>query len=128
MRTGWVILIGIITLVLLFFGFYLFGNYSKGSRAGTVVKMSERGVVFKTWEGQLNLGGISGDTGSPASSLWDFSVSSGEKEVLKALEAASLSGTRLKLYYHEKFVQFDFRGDTKYFIYQVETPEGKLID
>jgi hypothetical protein len=128
MRLGLVILIGILALGLTFLGFYLFGNYSKGSRAGTVVKMSERGVMFKTWEGQLNLGGLSGETGSPASSLWDFSVDGSEKEVLKALEAASLSGGRLKLHYKEKFVQFDFRGDTKYFIYQVETPDGKLID
>lgn len=128
MRLGLVILIGILALGLTFFGFYLFGNYSKGSRAGTVVKMSERGVMLKTWEGQLNLGGLSGETGSPASSLWNFSVDDSEAEVLKALEAASLSGGRLKLYYKEKFVQFDFRGDTKYFIYQVETPDGKLID
>lgn len=128
MRTVWIILIGLASLGLVFLGFYLFGNYSNGSRAGTVVKLSERGVLFKTTEGQLNLGGFSGETGSPASSLWDFSVDDDEKAVIRALEDASLSGKRLKLFYHEKFVQLDFRGDTKYFIHKVETPEGKVID
>jgi len=128
MRIVWFILGGLLLLGLVFLGFYTLGNYSSGSRAGTVVKLSERGVVFKTTEGQLNLGGFSGETGSPASSLWDFSVDNGETAVRKALEDASLSGKRLKLYYNEKFVQFDFRGDTKYFIYKVETPEGKVID
>ncbi len=128
MRIVWFILGGLLLLGLVFLGFYTFGNYSDGTRAGTVVKLSERGVIFKTTEGQLNLGGFSGETGSPASSLWDFSVDNGETAVRKALEDASLSGKRLKLYYHEKFVQFDFRGDTKYFIYKVETPDGKVID
>lgn len=121
MRAFKFILIGITLLVLIIFGYIIFGSYSSGTRAGTVVKLSTRGVLIKTYEGQLNLGGFSGETGSPASSLWDFSVDIGKKEVIGQLEEASLNGKRVKLYYKEKFYQFSWRGDTKYFVYKVET-------
>jgi hypothetical protein len=107
--------------VLLIGAYFIFGSYSEGSRAGTIVKLSRRGVLVKTYEGQLNLGGFSGETGSPASSLWEFSVSNGKKEVIQQLEEASLNGKRVKLYYKEKFFQWTLLGDTRYFIYKVES-------
>ena len=124
MRILKLIVIGITILGVLILGYVMFGSYSSGTRAGTVVKLSHRGVLFKTYEGQLNLGGFSGETGSPASSLWDFSVDGGKTEVIQQLEDASLNGKRVKLYYKEKFYQFSWRGDTKYFVYKVETAPG----
>jgi hypothetical protein len=121
MKTVKIIFISLVVLILLVGGYYIFGSYSEGSRAGTIVKLSRRGVLIKTYEGQLNLGGISGETGSPASSLWDFSVSSGQDDVIRQLEEASLNGKRVKLYYKEKFFQLSWRGDTKYFVYKVES-------
>jgi hypothetical protein len=38
------------------------GEYSQGSRVGIITKFSEKGFLFKTWEGQLNLGGITTST------------------------------------------------------------------
>ena len=121
MKTAKLIFFAVVILVLAIGSYFVFGNYSQGTRAGTVVKMSHRGVLFKTYEGQLNLGGFSGETGSPASSLWDFSVDASKDEIIKQLEDASLNGKRVKLYYNEKFYNFSWRGDTKYFIYKVET-------
>ena len=121
MKTAKIIFFAVVILVLAIGSYFVFGNYSQGTRAGTVVKMSHRGVLFKTYEGQLNLGGFSGETGSPASSLWDFSVDGSKDEIIKQLEDASLNGKRVKLYYNEKFYNFSWRGDTKYFIYKVET-------
>jgi hypothetical protein len=31
-------------------------EYSEGSRSGVVQKLSRKGVIWKTWEGELNLG------------------------------------------------------------------------
>jgi hypothetical protein len=121
MKTFKIILIVTALLGLIIVGYLVFGSYSSGTRAGTVVKLSSRGVLIKTYEGQLNLGGFSGETGSPASSLWDFSVDNGNKEVIQQLEEASLNGRRVKLYYREKFYRFPWRGDTKYFIYKIES-------
>src|SRR5688572_4477628 len=120
MKTVKIIFFAIVALVLMIGSYYIFGSYSEGSRAGTIVKLSKRGVLIKTYEGQLNLGGFSGETGSPASSLWDFSVDGGKDEVIKQLEDASLNGKRVKLYYKEKFFNLSWRGDTKYFVYKVE--------
>ena len=77
--------------------FALYGNYSSGERAGQVIKMSKKGYVFKTNEGQLNTGDIQ-------QGIWNFSVKKSEPE----------------LHYDEKYVQIPFLGDTKYFVTKVE--------
>ena len=51
-----IIAIIIIVLIVGVGGYFLFGNYSDGYRAGTMIKFSKRGVMFKTYEGELNLG------------------------------------------------------------------------
>ena len=98
-----------------------FANYSTGYRVGTIIKMTEKGVIYKTIEGQLHTGGISGDAGEgSATSMWDFSVKKGNEEVRQSIENAVDKGFRVKLYYEEKFYQWAFFGDTKYFIIKVE--------
>lgn len=103
-------------------GYYLFGNYSEGYRAGTVIKLSRKGLVIKTYEGELNLGMGIHDEGSSVSvsNLWNFSVSSSDSACLAMLDSAMLSGKRAKLLYREKFVAVPWRGDTKYQVYKVE--------
>ena len=99
----------------------LFANFSNGSRAGTIAKFSHKGVMIKTWEGQLLTGGMSGsDGGDLVSSHWEFSVYRGDDPVLRAIEKAMDGGYRVKLHYEEKFFQFGWRGDTKYFVTKVE--------
>ena len=120
MRTVKFGVIGLVVIGLLIAIYFLFGNYSDGTRAGTIVKLSHKGYVFKTLEGQLNLGGLTQESGSPASSLWDFSVSKDDAQLIKDLEDANLNGRRIKLYYKEKYYTLPWRGDTKYFIYKVE--------
>lgn len=96
-------------------GYYLsFGYYSKGERAGTISKLSERGYVFKTNEGVLNEGGYSGETGTLTPRYWDFSAI--EDSVIADLRQAMQTGERVTLTYHEKFFAFPWNGDTKYFI------------
>jgi hypothetical protein len=124
MRTFKFIFIGIVVIAVAIFSYFLFGSYSEGTRAGTIAKLSRRGVLIKTYEGQLNIGGISTD-GSHTSPLWDFSVSNGEKEVIQQLEDAALTGAHVKLYYKEKFYTLSWRGETKYFVYKVETAPAR---
>lgn len=103
-----------------------FATYSTGYRVGTIIKMTKRGVVFKTYEGQLHTGGISADVGDAgATSMWDFTVRRGEEDIRKEIEKAVDSGSRVKLYYNEKFYQWAFFGDTKYFVNKVETVGNK---
>jgi hypothetical protein len=92
--------------------------FSEGSRAGTVSKLSKRGYVFKTHEGELNEGGFSGETGSLTPRIWHFSTK--EDSVVKDLERAMATGERVTLKYQEKVLQFPWNGDTKYFVIDVE--------
>ena len=119
----------ILTLVvLLFVGsavFYLFAtlNYSEGARAGTLVKLSKKGFIFKTWEGELNSYMYVGDQAAASAasiSLFTFSVLKQDEQSLIAMEKAMLNGYRIKLYYKERYFKLPWNGDTKYFIYKAE--------
>lgn len=89
--------------------------YSSGERAGTISKFSHRGYLFKTYEGELNVGGFSGQTGNLTPQIWLFSVPENEK-VVKVLDEAVTSGKRVKLRYEEHLFSFFWVGDTKYYV------------
>lgn len=110
-------------LLLLLIGLGLFVSYvpySEGVRAGTVIKVSKRGVIFKTYEGQLDLEtfGAAKDKQNLFNQAFMFSVR--DAEVVKQLEAVSLSGERVNLRYQEKYIPLPFFGETKYFVVGVE--------
>jgi hypothetical protein len=103
------------------FAFMYFGVYDEGVRAGTVLRISKKGMVFKTYEGQLNLqsfGALKGAT--PFAETFDFSVERNKPEVVRELEAVALSGERVNLHYVKRYMAFPWRGETKYYITQVE--------
>ena len=93
--------------------FYFNYTYSEGSRAGMLVKFSEKGYIFKTYEGDLNLGGINPLPGNTiANNIWKFSVKDDSiGELLKSKE-----GQMLRLHYKEKVKNFPWQGDTKFFV------------
>lgn len=103
------------------FVFLYFSIYDEGVRAGNVVRVSKKGVIFKTYEGQLNLqsfGALKGTT--PFAETFDFSVENNRPDVIRELEAVALSGERVNLHYIKRYNVFPWRGDTKYFIINVE--------
>lgn len=101
--------------------FYYWGVYDEGVRAGTVLRISKMGIVFKTYEGQLNLetfGALRG--ASPIAEAFDFSVEPGNTKVINDLQQVALTGERVNLHYKKRYLTFPWRGDTKYFITKVE--------
>ncbi|WP_035336382.1 hypothetical protein [Dokdonia sp. PRO95] len=92
------------------FAFIYYVPYSKGTRAGELIKFSNKGVVFKTWEGEISQG-ISG------AQIFSFSVLDQEKEAIEALQ--EYQGQYVKLEYIERFGTFSFWGDSKYFVTKV---------
>jgi len=93
-------------------------SYSDGERAGTVSKFSRRGFVFKTYEGVLNVGGFSGETGSLTPQYFDFSVR--DDAIAAKVTDAVKTGQRVTLHYEEKILKMPWNGDTKYYITDVE--------
>jgi hypothetical protein len=89
--------------------------------AGKVLRVSEKGMLFKTYEGKINLetfGALKGT--SPIAESFDFSVYKSEEELIQELQRVSLSGERVNLYFVKHYITFPWRGDTKYFVTRVE--------
>lgn len=105
-----IILGSLLALYLLYFAFIYFVPYSEGTRAGELIKFSHKGVIAKTWEGEISQG-ISG------AQIFEFSVLDKEKEVIDKLK--EYQGRYVKLTYVERYDTFFFWGDTKYFISEV---------
>jgi len=115
------ILLVLLVVAISFIAFSYWGVYESGVLAGKVLRISEKGYVFKTYEGKLDLetfGALKGT--SPIASTFDFSVESKEKEVIKQLESVALSGERVNLHFKKRYMKFPWRGETKYFVTQVE--------
>jgi len=103
------------------FSFMYWATYEDGVMAGKVLRISEKGVAFKTYEGKINLetfGALKG--ASPIAESFDFSVEKSEQDLIKELEQVALSGERVNLYFVKRYVAFPWRGDTKYFATRVE--------
>ena len=107
----------ILAVVLLIFGLY-YGytqfTYSEGNRAGTLIKFSKKGNVFKTYEGELNQIGLQHDAGSGQlmNNLWEFSV----KDAATAESLSHLEGKNVSLHYKEIKHAFSWQGETNYFV------------
>lgn len=110
---------GLLLAVVAGIGYLLYANYtySEGTRAGDLIKISRKGYVFKTYEGQLKLGGIDlQNTEEGLSDTWSFSVKN--KEIVQQLE--KMQGQKVILRYKEINQAMPWQGDTNYFIYAVE--------
>jgi hypothetical protein len=122
----------LIILILMAAGLYAFlyfSIYDEGVRAGNVVRVSKKGIAFKTYEGQLNLQSFGALKGaSPFAETFDFSVEKSKPEVVRELEAVALSGERVNLHYIKRYAKFPWRGETKYFIIGVEREGERSYD
>lgn len=106
---------GLATLFILIFfiSYYLFIRYipySEGVRSGELIKISHKGVVVKTWEGEISQG-ISG------AQIFKFSVEDSQEQIINQLK--EYQGNYVKLEYEERYRTFFWWGDTNYFITKV---------
>lgn len=93
-------------------------TYSEGTRAGQLIKISKKGVFFKTNEGELNLGGLRiGDQQTALEgNIWSFSVI--KKDVLEKVK--KYEGKRVKLKYKQRFKSMIWQAKTDYIVIGVE--------
>ncbi len=105
------ILLGIFLIASVYYAITYYVPYSEGVRSGELIKFSKKGILFKTYEGEISQG-ISG------AQIFKFSVEGNKKEVIKNLE--KFNGRYVKVTYIERFGTFFWLGDTKYFVTKVE--------
>ncbi len=102
---------GLLALLALYYAFIYFVPYSEGVRSGELIKISRKGVIAKTWEGEISQG-ISG------AQIFSFSVLDKDQDIIEKLK--EYQGEYVKVSYTERYATFFWLGDTKYFITEVE--------
>jgi hypothetical protein len=109
---NWVLSILIIFLVIFIYFKYFF-TYSEGYRAGLLQKFSNKGVVFKTYEGELILSSVSSTANvALASEKFQFSVIKKNKDI----KYDTLQGKNVIVHYIEKKGTVPWRGDSRYLV------------
>lgn len=112
----------LLTIIVLGFASYaafiMYYPYSDGTRTGHLRKLSHKGYVFKTWEGELQMSALlspADASGAVAGgNVWLFSVK--DDNVIKNLQEAERMGKKVTLHYREYLKQLSWRGETKYFV------------
>lgn len=102
---------GIILIASLYYAFIYYVPYSEGVRSGELIKISNKGMLIKTWEGEISQG-ISG------AQIFSFSVEDQAEKVIADLQ--KFQGRYVKVTYKERYDTYFWLGDTKYFITKVE--------
>ncbi len=119
----------LIVAVLLFVGFLAllyWGTYERGVMAGRILRISEKGYLFKTYEAKLSIESFGALRGtSPIAETFDFSVSSKQDSIVKQLQEVALTGERVNIHYIKRYIRVPWRGSTKYFAVEVERVKKK---
>ena len=133
MKRTSIFLIATIVLVLIIAFGGCSSDYSSGERTGIVTKFSKKGIMYKTWEGELNMGGFKNSTDDDGNTkvlanVFEFSLdnSTNRGENLQALvdsiNKAMEMGKRVTLHYNQELhTDWDnSRGETQYYVDKVK--------
>ena len=112
--------LGLFALGLLLGSLYIWSawsfNYSEGERAGYVQKLSRKGWICKTWEGELAMANLPG----AMPEVFVFTVH--DNEVAARINSAM--GQRVTLHYEEHVgLPTSCFGETRYFVTDVRQVE-----
>ena len=100
-----------------YFAVVLNWSYSSGERAGWIQKLSDKGWICKTWEGELALVSLPG-----SSTVEKFQFTVRDDQV--AAEIAKVMGRRVTLHYEEKVgLPTSCFGETRHFVTKVTLTE-----
>lgn len=121
MKTLKRILILLAFLIIGFLAFLYWGTYERGVMAGRILRISEKGYLFKTYEAKLSIESFGALRGtSPIAETFDFSVSTKQDTIVKQLQEVALTGERVNIHYIKRYMRVPWRGSTKYFAVEVE--------
>ena len=94
----------------------IFWSYSTGERAGWVQKLSSKGWLCKTWEGEMAMVSMPGTTTEKfLFTVWDDDVAEQINKVM---------GKRVSLHYEEKVgIPTSCFGETRYYVTKVSVAD-----
>lgn len=91
-------------------------HYSEGERIGIITKISEKGFIFKSWQGEM----LMIVTGTIQPEKFEFSV---DPSVVSSVKEAMYKGIKVSLSYHQWLLNPPSI-DTPYVVYKVKIEEG----
>ena len=108
-------------LVIIVFGIFIymkfFYTYSEGYRAGLLQKFSNKGTIFKTYEGEMILSSVSSSRDiALASEKFLFTVTN--KSLIREFD--TLQGEMVIVHYRQKNAPVFWRGDSQYLVDSVK--------
>ena len=130
LRAALIIVVAFVLLGILWIWLTLNWSYSEGERAGYVQKLSSKGWLCKTWEGEIAMVTMPG----AIPEKFDFTV----RDTAVASKINDVAGKRVVLSYRQhKFIPSSCFGETEYFVTAVRevsdqpltpsaAPQGRL--
>ena len=113
LRKLWIFVGLVVLAIVAWTAFTLNWSYSEGERAGYVQKLSERGWICKTWEGEMAM------VTMPGTVAEKFFFTVPEDDVAQKINATV--GTRVVLHYQQhKWIPFSCFAETEYFVTNVK--------
>ena len=104
-------------------------SISDGVRKGTVSKFSHKGIVWKTYEGELVMGGlIPGSEGGAQANVWRFSIRNdnpNREALAEAVQKAAEASGAVAIKYHQSFIAMPWQAGTTYDVQTVTAVSGK---
>ena len=108
----WSVFILVVVIAAFIYWKYMF-TYSKGYRSGLLQKFSEKGMLFKTYEGELILSSVQSNANvAIASEKFLFSVS--DEGIARQMEQNQ--GKQVVVHYREKNGVLPWRGESPYLV------------
>jgi hypothetical protein len=130
LTTAFLVVVAVLLLTILWIWLTLNWSYSEGERAGYVQKLSNKGWLCKTWEGEIAMVTMPG----AIPEKFQFTV----RDKALANRINELAGKRVVLSYQQhKFIPSSCFGETEYFVTAIRevsdqplapsaTPQGQL--
>jgi hypothetical protein len=110
--TKWILILLCVTLGIIIYVRYFY-TYSEGYRAGLLQKFSSKGVIFKTYEGEMILSSVASNRDvALASEKFLFTLTN--KDLVRQFD--TLQGDMVIVHYNEKMGRLFWRGDSRYLV------------
>jgi uncharacterized UPF0160 family protein len=112
----WVLALILIIGVIFIYWKYFY-TYSEGYRAGLLQKFSSKGMIFKTYEGEMILSSVS-STNNVALASEKFLFTMTNKNLVRQFD--TLQGNMVIVHYKQKNGRLPWQGDTPYLVDSVK--------
>lgn len=97
-------------------------SVSDGTRKGTLTKCSYKGIIMKTYEAEMVMGGFRQGANGSGANVWDFSVrrdNPNRDEIVKALNGALEQDQNVTVKYKQSLWVMPWNASTTYDILEV---------